>query len=152
MASSKKDPSLAELRGGGDSSMFGVTLQQLNDISELREKALEDKLNSPVYNGVNGILNKLKVDANKGLDSNNTQDLQQRQVAYGKNQFPHVVNAPTALEFVFQHQSWNEKRGIRKAQEEREKIEKTTVLRDNRTQQILLVDLVVGDICIFNAG
>ena len=74
--------------GGGDSSMFGITLEQLNEIMELRGADLMEKLNSSEYNGVKGILEKLKVDGNKGLESNNEQDLEQRRIAYGKNEIP----------------------------------------------------------------
>ncbi|CAF4275564.1 unnamed protein product, partial [Rotaria sordida] len=62
--------------GGGDSSMFDITLDQLTALMEVRGKDLMEKLNSPEYNGVKGILEKLKVDGNKGLDSNNEQDFE----------------------------------------------------------------------------
>jgi len=51
-------------------------------------KELLEKLNSSEYNGIKGILEKLKVDGNKGLDSNNEQDLEQRRTAYGINEIP----------------------------------------------------------------
>jgi len=85
----KKKPAVEQAAaGGGDSSMFDVTLEQLNEIMEVRGKDLMEKVNSPEYNGVKGILEKLKVDGNKGLDSNNEQDLEQRRTAYGKNEIP----------------------------------------------------------------
>lgn len=84
----KKSPVDEAAAGGGDSSMFGITLEQLNEIMELRGKDLMEKLNSSDYNGVKGILEKLKVDGNKGLESNNEQDLEQRRTAYGKNEIP----------------------------------------------------------------
>lgn len=68
--------------------MFGLTLEQLKSLMELRGKDLMEKLNSSEYNGVKGILEKLKVDGNKGLDSNNEQDLEQRREAYGRNEIP----------------------------------------------------------------
>ncbi len=74
--------------GGGDSSMFGLTLEQLTEIMEVRGKDLMEKLNSSDYNGVKGILEKLKVDGNKGLEANNEQDLEQRRIAYGRNEIP----------------------------------------------------------------
>ena len=74
--------------GGGDSSMFGLTIEQMKALMELRGKELLDKLNGSDYNGINGILGKLKVDGNKGLDSNNEQDLEQRRTAYGRNEIP----------------------------------------------------------------
>lgn len=74
--------------GGGDSSMYGITLDQLKELMEVRGKELTEKLNSSEYNGIHGILEKLKVDGNKGLDSNNQQDLEQRRTAYGKNEIP----------------------------------------------------------------
>ena len=83
MPSSKKAPA-----SGGDSSMFGITTEQMKGLMELRGKELMDKLNSPEYGGVKGILEKLKVDGNKGLESKNEQDLEQRRAAYGKNEIP----------------------------------------------------------------
>jgi len=74
--------------GGDDSSMFGVTRDQLTKLMKLQGKELIEKLNSSEYNGIEGILEKLKVHTDKGLDSNNQQDLQQRRTAYGKNEIP----------------------------------------------------------------
>ena len=68
--------------------MFGLTLEQLKSLMELRGKDLLEKLNSSDYNGVKGVLEKLKVDGEKGLDSNNEQDLEQRRTAYGRNEIP----------------------------------------------------------------
>ncbi|CAF1126331.1 unnamed protein product [Adineta steineri] len=73
---------------GGDSSMFGLTRDQIKEFMSLRGKELIEKLNSSNYNGTDGILEKLKVDKTKGLDSNNQQDPQHRHIAYGKNQIP----------------------------------------------------------------
>ena len=85
----KKKPAADQsVAGGGDSSMFGMTLEQLNGIMELRGQDLMEKLNSSEYNGVKGILEKLKVDGTKGLDSNNEQDFEQRRAAYGRNEIP----------------------------------------------------------------
>jgi magnesium-transporting ATPase (P-type) len=84
----KKPAAKGAAAGGGDSSMFDITLEQLHQIMELRGKDLMEKVNSSEYSGVKGILEKLKVDGNKGLDSNNEQDLQQRRTAYGKNVIP----------------------------------------------------------------
>jgi Ca2+ transporting ATPase len=89
MPSKKKSSSeQADAGGGGDSSMFGLTISQLKALMELRGKDLLEKLNSPEYNGIHGILEKLKVDASKGLESNNAQDLEQRRTAYGRNEIP----------------------------------------------------------------
>ena len=74
--------------GGGDSSMFDITLEQLTNIMEVRGKDLMEKLKSSEYNGVKGILEKLKVDGKKGLESSNEQDLEQRRTAYGRNEIP----------------------------------------------------------------
>ncbi|CAF2413402.1 unnamed protein product [Rotaria sp. Silwood2] len=74
--------------GGGDSSMFDITLDKLKELMDVRGNDLMEKLNSSEYNGVKGLLEKLKVDGNKGLDSNNEQDLEQRRTAYGKNEIP----------------------------------------------------------------
>ncbi|CAF4685105.1 unnamed protein product, partial [Rotaria magnacalcarata] len=74
--------------GGGDSSMFDITLAQLTELMDVREKDLKEKLHSSEYNGIKGVLEKLKVDVNKGLDSKNQQDLEQRRTAYGRNEIP----------------------------------------------------------------
>lgn len=74
--------------GSGDSSLFGLTTEQLKILMELRGKELMDKLKTPEYNGIKGILEKLKVDGNNGLSSTNEQDLEQRRTAYGKNEIP----------------------------------------------------------------
>lgn len=87
-SSKKKSAAEQAAAGGGDSSMFDITLEQLNEVMELRGKDLMEKLNSSEYNGVKGILEKLKVDGEKGLDSNNEQDLEQRRTAYGRNEIP----------------------------------------------------------------
>ncbi|CAF0973525.1 unnamed protein product [Rotaria sordida] len=80
--------SSANTPGGGDSSMFGLTVEQLKVLMELHGKDLLEKLNTSTYNGVKGILEKLKVDGNKGLDSNNQEDLEQRRSVYGRNEIP----------------------------------------------------------------
>ncbi|CAF3901784.1 unnamed protein product [Rotaria sordida] len=80
--------SSANTPGGGDSSMFGLTVEQLKVLMELHGKDLLEKLNTSTYNGVKGILEKLKVDSNKGLDSNNQEDLEQRRSVYGRNEIP----------------------------------------------------------------
>ncbi len=84
----KKSTSEKGADGGGDSSMFSLTIGQLKGLMGLRGKDLLEKLNSSEYNGIKGILEKLKVDENKGLDSNNQQDLEQRRAAYGRNEIP----------------------------------------------------------------
>ncbi|CAF1053389.1 unnamed protein product [Rotaria sp. Silwood1] len=80
--------SSAKTSGGSDSSMFDLTIEQLKALMELHGKDLLEKLNSSTYNGVKGILEKLKVDGNKGLDSNNQEDLEQRRAIYGRNEIP----------------------------------------------------------------
>ena len=87
-AKKQKATSAKEVAGGGDSSMFDITLDQLKELMQERGKDLMEKLKEPEYNGVKGILEKLKVDGNKGLDSNNEQDLEQRREAYGRNEIP----------------------------------------------------------------
>lgn len=88
MRSKKKSAAAQESAGGGDSSMFGLTLAQLKTLMESRGKDLFEKLKSPEFNGIKGILEKLKVDGSKGLASDNEQDLEQRRVAYGRNEIP----------------------------------------------------------------
>ncbi|CAF1325019.1 unnamed protein product [Rotaria sordida] len=71
-----------------DSSIFDLTIEQLRALMKLEGKDLLEKLNSSTFNGVKGILEKLKVDGNKGLDSNNQEDLEQRRAIYGNNEIP----------------------------------------------------------------
>jgi len=85
---SKKKSSSEKGAGVGDTSMFGLTVDQLKSLMELRGKDLLEKLNSSEYNGIKGILEKLKVDGTNGLDSNNEQDLEQRRTTYGRNEIP----------------------------------------------------------------
>jgi len=68
MAAKKKSSSTAKAAGNGDSSMFGLTTDQLKALMELRGKELLEKFNSSEYNGIQGIKEKLKVDGRKGLD------------------------------------------------------------------------------------
>jgi P-type Ca2+ transporter type 2B len=82
---SKRESTLA---GGGDASMFGLNLKQLKSLMTLGSKELTDKINTSEYNGVNGVLEKLKVDPNRGLDSSNQEDLEQRRIAFGVNEIP----------------------------------------------------------------
>lgn len=70
------------------SNIYGLTIEQLKNLMEMRGKDLMEKLNGPELNGINGILEKLKVDPNKGLDSNDQFDLEQRQKVFGKNEIP----------------------------------------------------------------
>ncbi|CAF4878003.1 unnamed protein product [Rotaria sp. Silwood1] len=46
---------------------------------------------------------------------------------------------------------WRTERQFHRAQEEHDKIQ-ISVLRDNRTQQIPIIELVVGDLCIIKSG
>jgi magnesium-transporting ATPase (P-type) len=86
--SPKRKSTIPKVAGGGDSSMFGLTIAQLKSLMELRGKEMMEKLKSSEFNGVRGILEKLKVDGNKGLTSSNEQDLEQRRTAYGVNEIP----------------------------------------------------------------
>lgn len=86
MASSKR-PSTKQTVNA-DPSMFNLTVDQIKALMEPRGKEFIEKLNSPNYNGVNGVLEKLKVDGNKGLDSNNQEDLEQRRLVFGRNEIP----------------------------------------------------------------
>jgi len=84
----KKSLSEKGAGGGGDASNFGLTVDQLKSLMESRGKDLLEKLNSSEYNGIKGILEKLKVDGTTGLESNNEQDLEQRRAIYGRNEIP----------------------------------------------------------------
>ncbi|CAF3611223.1 unnamed protein product [Rotaria sp. Silwood1] len=46
---------------------------------------------------------------------------------------------------------WRTERQFHRAQEEHDKIQ-ISVLRDNRTQQIPIIELVVGDLCFIKSG
>ncbi|CAM2710546.1 unnamed protein product [Rotaria socialis] len=83
-----KSTANTDVVGGGDSSMFDITLAQLTELMDVRGIDLTEKLHSSEYNGIKGVLEKLKVDVNKGLDSKNQQDLEQRRTAYGRNEIP----------------------------------------------------------------
>jgi hypothetical protein len=55
----KKRPSVSEdAAGGGDFSMFGVTLGQLTELMELRGKQFVEKLNSSIYSSGQNYKNK----------------------------------------------------------------------------------------------
>ncbi|CAF5109265.1 unnamed protein product, partial [Rotaria sp. Silwood1] len=196
--------------GGGDSSMFGITLDQLKELMDVRGKELMEKLNSSEYNGVKGILEKLKVDGTKGLDSNNQQDLEQRRIAYGKNEIPPkpmktflrlcwdafhdmllvillicavvsiglsfykppheggegkedepniewiegvaILVAVLVVVLVTAFNDWRKERQFRGLQDKIEKDQQTSVIRDNRIQQIPVSELVVGDLCFIKYG
>jgi magnesium-transporting ATPase (P-type) len=88
MACCTKKSAVEDYEGGGDSSMFDVTLDQLTELMGNKGEDLLEKLNSSEYDGIKGLLEKLKVDGNKGLDSNNEEDLEQRRAAYGRNEIP----------------------------------------------------------------
>jgi Ca2+ transporting ATPase len=83
-AHKKKSASDEDAAGGGDASMYDITLEQLSGLMEVRGKKLMEKLGSSEYNGVKGVLEKLKVDGNKGLEAN----LEQRRTAFGRNEIP----------------------------------------------------------------
>ena len=85
---SPKRKSTSKAAGGGDSSMFGLRLEQLQRLMQVNGKELLEKIKTSEYEGLEGILKKLKVDGAKGLDSSNQEDLEQRRVAYGRNEIP----------------------------------------------------------------
>ena len=72
----------------GDYSMFCVARDQLNELMKIHGKDWIEKLHLLEYNGVEGILEKLKVDRDRGLVCDNQEDFQQRRAAYGKNEIP----------------------------------------------------------------
>lgn len=72
----------------GTSSVFSLTTDQLKSLMELNGKDLAEKLNSSEFNGLEGLLGKLEVDSNRGLDSCNEQDLERRRGIYGENVIP----------------------------------------------------------------
>ncbi|CAF0836714.1 unnamed protein product [Adineta steineri] len=206
----KKLPSNTNAAGGGDSSMFGLKMDQLKALMEVRGKELLEKINSPDYNGVKGILEKLKVDGAKGLDSKNEEDLEQRRVAYGKNEIPPkpmksflklcwdalhdmllvillvcavvsialsfysppkhgheekeeepnlewiegvaILVAVLVVVFVTAFNDWRKERQFRGLQSKIEKDQQTSVIRDGQIQQVLVAELVVGDLCFIKYG
>jgi hypothetical protein len=56
----KKSAVKEAVAGGGDSSMFGVTRDQLTKLMKLQGKELIEKLNSSEYNGIEGYIRKIK--------------------------------------------------------------------------------------------
>lgn len=204
----KKSAADEEAAGGGDSSMFDLSLEQLNSIMEVRGKDLMEKIESSEINGVKGVLEKLKVDGNKGLDSNNEQDLEQRRTAYGKNEIPPkpmktflqlcwdalhdlllvillvcaivsiglsfykppkeegeedeanlewiegvaILIAVLVVVLVTAINDWRKERQFRGLQNKIDKDQQTSVVRDNKVQQIPVTELVVGDLCFIKYG
>ncbi|CAF3617423.1 unnamed protein product [Rotaria sp. Silwood1] len=211
MSPFKREPTADKaVVSGGDSSMFDITLDQLKELMEVRGKDLMEKLNSSEYNGVKGILTKLKVDGNKGLDSNNQQDFEQRRTAYGKNEIPPkpmktffrlcwdalhdmlliillicavvsiglsfykapkegddgkedepniewiegvaILAAVLVVVIVTAFNDWRKERQFRGLQNEIEKDQQASVIRDNVIKQIPIAELVVGDLCFIKYG
>ncbi|CAF1025884.1 unnamed protein product [Adineta steineri] len=63
----KWKPKTDEYVAGGDySSMFGLIRDQIKELMDVCDAELIEKLHSPDYNDINGILEKLKVDKTKG--------------------------------------------------------------------------------------
>jgi P-type Ca2+ transporter type 2B len=89
MASKKKSAKKTlATDGGGDPSKFGITVQRLKSIMQSRGKDFIEKFHSPEYDGMPGLLEKLKADGTKGLESTNTDDIEQRREVFGKNEVP----------------------------------------------------------------
>ncbi|CAF1060039.1 unnamed protein product [Didymodactylos carnosus] len=84
---SKKGGGEVAGEGAGNASEYQITNEQLKQLMELRGKDLTEKLNAD-YGGIKGLLEKIKVDGQKGLESDNKQDLENRQKVFGKNEIP----------------------------------------------------------------
>ncbi|CAF1599684.1 unnamed protein product, partial [Adineta ricciae] len=81
-------------------------------------------INSSDLNGNDGILEKLKVDKNRGLDSSYQHDLD----------------------------TWKAEQELGRTHETHRVAEKAAAVNDNRVQDISVVELLVSDICVLKAG
>jgi hypothetical protein len=104
-------------------SSFGLTVKQLEELVEL-QGSQHERANATPYDGPEGVLRKLDVlHENQGIDGSNTSELEERRAVFGKNQ-------------------WS------RTQIDRQMI----VLRTGKLKQILIIELVVGDVCPLNIG
>ncbi|CAF1627067.1 unnamed protein product [Didymodactylos carnosus] len=205
----------------GNVGEYQITVDQVKELMKLHGKELVDKLNAS-YGGMKGLLEKLKVDGQKGLQSDNKQDLEKRQQVFGKNEIPPkpmksflrlcwealhdmmliillicavvsiglsfykapstsaasttttaasatsggtsseanlewiegvaILAAVLVVVFVTALNDWRKERQFRGLQSKIEKDKVTSVVRDNKIQQIPIQELVVGDLCFIKYG
>ncbi|CAF0899609.1 unnamed protein product [Didymodactylos carnosus] len=235
----KKDPKIDRgddsHSGSANTGEYQISVDQLKELMKLSGKELSEKLNSG-YGGIKGLLEKLKVDGQKGLQSDNKQDFENRQQVYGKNEIPPkpmknffrlcwealhdmmliillvcavvsiglsfyrppesatttpspeattipstntttkatsdnpnclnvadegnlewiegvaILVAVFVVVFVTALNDWRKERQFRGLQAKIEKDQQTSVVRDNKIQQIPITDLVVGDLCFIKYG
>ncbi|CAF1028104.1 unnamed protein product, partial [Didymodactylos carnosus] len=83
----KKKEGIVEMEEDGGSYGFDINVTQLVELMELHGKELIDKLNND-YGGLNGLLQKLKANSQKGLESDNETDLEERRNVFGENKIP----------------------------------------------------------------
>jgi hypothetical protein len=106
------------------SSSFSLTKEEFYQLTENRGEDQREWMNSPPFDGIDGILKKLRVsNVDHGLDGQNKIDLEERRSAFGKNQYSGT-------------------------QRDRQ----VTVVRNGRSQQIPVVEIVVGDVCVLKIG
>jgi Ca2+ transporting ATPase len=63
-----------------------------------------------------------------------------------------ILVAVLVVVFVTAFNDWRKERQFRGLQNKIEKDQQTSVVRDNQVQQILVTDLVVGDLCFIKYG
>jgi P-type Ca2+ transporter type 2B len=63
-----------------------------------------------------------------------------------------ILVAVLVVVFVTAFNDWRKERQFRGLQNKIEKDQQTSVVRDNRIQQIPVADLVVGDLCFIKYG
>ncbi|CAF1116150.1 unnamed protein product [Didymodactylos carnosus] len=174
----------------GNVGVYQITVDQLQELMELHGKELIEKLNAS-YGGMKGLLEKLKVDGQKGLQSDNKQDLEKRRQIFGKNEIPPkpmrsflylccqalldkkliillicavvsigfswlvsvaILAVVLVVIFVTGLVDWRRERHFRVMQSKFDKDLVTSVVRDNKIQQIPIQELVVGDLCFIKYG
>ncbi|CAF1227601.1 unnamed protein product, partial [Didymodactylos carnosus] len=174
----------------GNVGAYQITVDQLQELMELHGKELIEKLNAS-YGGMKGLLEKLKVDGQKGLQSDNKQDLEKRRQIFGKNEIPPepmrsflylccqalldkkliillicavvsigfswlvsvaILAVVLVVIFVTGLVDWRRERHFRVMQSKFDKDLVTSVVRDNKIQQIPIQELVVGDLCFIKYG
>ena len=67
---------------------FLLEIKEIKDLNEVQNKPDDVRSQLAKHGGVQGLINKLKVDPLKGLSNENKQDLADRQEQYGKNEIP----------------------------------------------------------------
>ena len=67
---------------------FPISIKEIKDLNEVQNKPDEVRAYFSQLGGIGGIISKLKTDPLKGLSNDNSQDLQDRQAQFGRNEIP----------------------------------------------------------------